>query len=77
MKIVKIRDEKFYVPTFDGYVQPKNQYCFKDERGYVGFKDSPYVPYFPQGGKKALECILNDGGFTSECDLVFIQPINL
>ena len=73
MQIVKIKDEKFSYKF--GYIQPKGQYCLKDERGYIGFKDYPDVPYFPTGGKKALEQIIKSGGFTSEDDLVFIQPL--
>ena len=75
MTIVKITTERFFNPKFGGYVQPKNQYCLKDDRGYVAFKDYPHCPYFPQGGKKALQSILNAGGFSSESDILFIQPM--
>ena len=75
MEIIKIKDERFYNPKFKGYVQPKGEYCFKDDRGYVAFKDYPYCPYIPCGSKKALQRILDTGGFIDESDLVFIQPM--
>lgn len=75
MKITRISQERFFDPTKGGYIQPKGRYCLIDERGYVGFKDNPYSPYFPGGGKKALEAILADGGFINEADLVFIHPM--
>jgi len=75
MRIVKIKQERFYNPKVGGFIQPKGRYCLIDSRGFVGFKDSPYTPYFPGGGKKALEEILNSGGFTNEDNLVFIQPM--
>ena len=75
MEIVRIRSERFFNPSIGGYTQPKGAYCFKDSRGFVGFKDRPYTPYIPGGGKKALQSILDDGGFINENDLVFIQPM--
>ena len=75
MKIVRITTERFFDPTKGGYCNPKGQYCFKDERGFVGFIDNPFIPYFPAGGKNVLISILKDGGFVSEKDLVFIQPM--
>lgn len=75
MEITRIKSERFFNPLIGAYIQPKGRYCLKDERGFVGFKDSPYTPYFPGGGKKTLQSILDDGGFTSESDLVFIQPM--
>ena len=71
MIIVKITTERFYNPKIGGYLQPKGKYCLKDERGYIGFISNPYIPYMPDGGKRALEGI----EFTDESQLVFIQPM--
>jgi len=74
MKAIKITNEKFYNPTMGGFIQPQGKWCLLDDKGYVGFKDDPYIPYFPRGGKRALDEILTSGGFTNEDDIVFIQP---
>ena len=75
MQITKIKDERFYNPPIGGYTQPKGMYCLKDNRGFIAFKTSPYTPYMPQGGKKALQIILDDGGFIDESEICFIQPM--
>ena len=75
MEIFRIKQERFFNPLMGGYIQPKGRYVLKDARGFVGFKNNPYTPYLPGGGKKALEALLEGGGFTNEDDLVFIQPM--
>jgi hypothetical protein len=44
-------------------------------RGYVGFIDRS-VPYFPCGGRYALESILEQGGFNSFDGMHFVNPDN-
>lgn len=44
-------------------------------KGFVRFKhDAPGVPYTPC--KKALQSIINDGGFIEYDSLAFVQPLN-
>ena len=68
-EIVKLNSQKFILG--DGY-HVVTGYCLKHkELGYLAF-NTPY-PYVPQGGKKALQDILNGGGFSSFDGITFIQ----
>lgn len=45
-------------------------------KGYVKFKNNPSpVPYAPMGGKRALQDILEAGGFLSYTGIEFVNPI--
>jgi len=76
MKIVRITTERFFDPTKGGYLQPKGQYCLKDDRGYLAYTDNKYKPYFPNGGKKVLVELLQDKGFLTDPNLIFIQAMH-
>ncbi|WP_135552082.1 3-isopropylmalate dehydratase [Paenibacillus cymbidii] len=63
MKIVKLDGSKlFQVPG--GYIKPKGWTFQNADGSYVGFKGDK-GPYIPVGGRKALQSILDAGGFTS------------
>jgi hypothetical protein len=58
----------------DGYyMASKNTWAFKTEKGF--YSDDGVYPYVPAGGKKALQTILDGGGFTNYDGVKFIAPI--
>jgi hypothetical protein len=75
LEIVNLEGKKFPAPG--GYYETKGFALRHPELGYFAFKcDSPVVPYSPLGGKKALQLILDAGGFTSFDDCVWLQEFN-
>jgi hypothetical protein len=45
--------------------------------GYVRFNaDAAGIPYSPNGGKRALQSIIDDGGFTDYNDITFVNALN-
>ncbi|EJW13818.1 3-isopropylmalate dehydratase [Paenibacillus alvei] len=62
LTIVNLNDAKFEMKSKLGYYKV-NGYVFHHPSGYVSFDGE--VPYCPCGGKKALQCILDAGGFVS------------
>jgi len=60
----------------DGYyMASKNTYAFLTEKGF--YSDDGIYPYVPGGGKKALQQILDCGGFTDYDNVKFIQPMEV
>ena len=59
-KPVKLNGFAFYIPG----------------KGYIGMKDGGGMPYTPLGGKKALQQILDDGGFLDYKPNIFINPVD-
>ena len=73
LTIVNIKGMKF--EDANGYyMTSKNTYAFKTEKGY--YSEDGVFPYVPGGGKKALQMILDGGGFTSYEGIKFILPTN-
>ena len=54
------------------YMASKNTYAFKTEKGF--YSDDGVFPYTPAGGKKALQSILDCGGFTDYDGKSFLTP---
>jgi hypothetical protein len=63
LKIVKLSGQKFAINK-SSYTMPKGFVLYHPVFGFLGFSDG-ISPYQPIGGKKALQSILEDGGFTS------------
>ena len=72
LQITRLKGEtKFKHPL--GYTKPTG-YCFKTDKGYLSFDG--IIPYIPRGGKKALESILAQGGFTDYNNVIWLTPLN-
>lgn len=51
---------------------------YHDVLGFISFDKDSYgvaIPYIPQGGRRVLKDILNDGGLTSYSNMQFAKPI--
>lgn len=68
LKNYKFRDS-FGVYAFEG----RNNYALQAEDGFVSL-DGGKTIYTPAGGRKALQAIINGGGFIGE--VAYIKPIN-
>lgn len=53
------------------YEPGKGYYAFSSFRDQFGI----LAPYIPQGGKKALQSIINAGGFASMDGMEFVNPL--
>lgn len=73
LEITNIKGMKFKVDSHTYFMASKNTYAFKTEKGF--YSDDGKVPYTPQGGKKALQAILDCGGFTSYEGVHFVEPM--
>lgn len=79
MRIVRLREARFgneeiarVVSGYALYEEGKGYYAYShdcDEYGIV-------IPYMPCGGRKALQSIINGGGFVSMDGMEFVEPIN-
>ncbi|MCY9763181.1 3-isopropylmalate dehydratase [Paenibacillus alvei] len=63
LNIVQLKDTKFEMRSKLGYYKVNGHVLHHPEYGYVSFDGE--VPYKPCGGREALQCILDDGGFVS------------
>ena len=70
MKIKNLKgfvfEDKIGLYTMKGFA------FYEDENGFVSLDGS--VPYYPAGGRKALQRILETGGFTGE--VFYITPVS-
>lgn len=78
LQIVKIDGKKF--GNKDAYIQPKGYAFFCGGLGYLTFIDDykkgfPKKPYAPNGGKNALQEILDCGGFLDYEGIEWIQEL--
>lgn len=74
LQIVRLDDFTFDTPK--GRATVRGWGFLIPRKGFVKFKhDTDAVPYAPCGGRKALESIINDGGFVSYDDLEFVNPV--
>lgn len=80
LQIVSLKGIKFSSPSKQITVELKGYAFYNKDFGYLSFKSDNIgklvnVPYAPKGGKKALQEILNAGGFTSYDDIEWINNI--
>ena len=84
MEIRKIKSAKFAsnkLKTEIAWATVKNKWAFYEEgKGYIAYscdrdKFGFLIPYIPCGGKKALEAILNAGGFLNMDGIEYVNPI--
>lgn len=74
LEIVQLNGQRFEVEQ--GYCVPTGFTFRHPEKGYLGFKDKPGIPYRPLGGQAALKEILEAGGFLSFEDCMWIQEMS-
>ncbi|MFW5434337.1 3-isopropylmalate dehydratase [Paenibacillus apiarius] len=73
LKIVRLKDTRFKMRSMLGYLKI-NGYTFQHPQlGYVSFDGE--VPYVPRGGKKALQSILDAGGFLGFDGMHWVQEM--
>lgn len=73
LQIIKLSGQKFAVNK-NSYTMPKGFALQHPIFGFLGFADS-ISPYQPAGGKKALQSILDGGGFTSFEGMKWWKPM--
>lgn len=74
LEIVRLDDYDF--PTLTGRANVRGWGFRIPGRGFIRFKsDNPFIPYSPCGGHKALQKIIDDGGFIHYDDLAFVIPM--
>lgn len=74
LQIVRLNDFKFDTPK--GCATVRGWGLLIPGKGFVKFKcDDDALLYAPCGGRKALESIINDGGFISYDDIEFVNPV--
>lgn len=74
LQIVRLDDFTFDTPK--GHATVRGWGFLIPGMGFVKFKhDDDAIPYAPCGGRKALESIINDGGFISYDDIEFVNPV--
>lgn len=77
MKLVRLKEANF--GTNKLYVKFTGWCLYEENKGYAAFtchtdKYGILTPYSPVGGKKALQTILDQGGFTSLEGITFVNP---
>lgn len=72
MEIIKLNEVKFLIKG--GYAFCRG-YALKSAEGFIAFDCDNGIPYMPKGGKKALQSILDVGGFTSFDGMCFVNPM--
>lgn len=74
LEIVNLKDYRFNTPK--GICEMRGFAFYIKGKGFVKFKaDDDFVPYSPIGGKKALQSILDSGGFIEYDSLEFVNAI--
>lgn len=73
LEIVNIKGLKFEGEN-GYYMASKTSWAFKTKHGYLS--NDGVFPYVPAGGKKALQSILDCGGYISYDGITFINPMN-
>jgi len=77
LTIKRIGSRERFKDTKSGKVFKKDGFAFHiPGKGYIGYRDEKGMPYTPGGGKKALQQILDDGGFLDYKKLVLINPVD-
>lgn len=73
LQIVKLGEQKF--TAIDGYYKPQGYAFFHPDLGYLSMQPNEDCPYIPQGGKQALQRILDQGGLVSFDNCKWLQAI--
>lgn len=78
MTIKRIKDGKFGSKKL--YTVVSGWAFYEEGKGYVAFSQARdhygiLIPYMPCGGKKALQSILDAGGFTSQEGIEYVVTI--
>ena len=77
LTIKRIGSRERFKDTKSGKVFKKDGFAFHiPGKGYIGYSDEKGMPYTPGGGTKALQQILDDGGFLDYKKLVLINPVD-
>jgi len=77
LTIKQIGSRERFKDTKSGKPVKLNGFAFHiPGKGYIGMKDGKGMPYIPFGGKKALQQILDDGGFLDYKKNTLINPID-
>ena len=68
MKIIKLTNQRFGTPAF--HIIKSGYALYEDGKGYVAFSSERdqygiLTPFIPRGGRKALQSLLDAGGFSS------------
>jgi hypothetical protein len=75
LKIIKLNRRPFKVPG--GYVLCTGYALLENANdSYIAFKHDDGLPYIPCGGKKALQSILDAGGFVGFDNMTYVVPMN-
>lgn len=79
MEIVKLKNKQFGTRTI--YREVSGYALFESNKGYVAFshdkdKYGILIPYMPCGGCKALQSILDAGGFVSFEGMEYVTSMN-
>jgi len=74
LTITNVKGKKFDADQFKNgqYMISEGFAFYAPGIGYLAFNDSPFTPYIPCGGRKALEEILTAGGMTDYDTITFI-----
>jgi|GEM_PF-1272560 len=75
LQIIKLSGQKFAINK-TSYAMPKGFALHHPIFGFLGFSDG-ISPYQPIGGKKALQWILDDGGFVSFEGMRWWKPMQV
>lgn len=78
MMIKRIKDGKFGSKKL--YTVVSGWAFYEEGKGYVAFSQARdrygiLIPYMPCGGKKALQSILDAGGFTSQEGIEYVVTL--
>ena len=77
LTIKQIGSRERFKDTKSGKPVKLNGFAFHiPGKGYIGMKDGKGMPYIPLGGKKALQQILDDGGFLDYKKNTLINPVD-
>lgn len=78
MEIKRLKDAKFGNSRV--YIKVTGYALYEEGKGYIAFSSDRdrfgiLVPYTPCGGKKALQSILDAGGFVSFDGIEYVQEM--
>lgn len=77
LKIVKLKGQKFSGRFGMGYYVPTGECLYHENLGYMAFKNSPFMPYVPNGGRKALVQFMTGGGLRDLEHVIWVKPLEL
>lgn len=79
LTIKKIKDAKFYNAAGNIAKEPNGWAFYEEGKGWLAFSHDRdcfgiLTPYIPCGGRKALQAILDAGGFTTMDGMEYVNP---